>query len=65
MASKAQAPKVHKPATSRGLVRDVTYLHEDDESGLVAYASGSPRPKQSAGRCGRFCESKTDFMRLA
>ncbi|HEV8242329.1 MAG TPA: hypothetical protein VGS57_23385 [Thermoanaerobaculia bacterium] len=36
--SEGEPPAIRKPATSRGLVREVTYLHEDEEAGLVAYA---------------------------
>lgn len=45
-----QAPAVRKPATSRGLVREVTYLHEDEEAGLVAYAARQRCSKAEAIR---------------
>ena len=45
-----KAPAVRKPATSRGLVREVTYLHEDEEAGIVAYAKRQRCSKAEAIR---------------
>lgn len=47
---KSKAPAARKPATSRGLVREVTYLHEDEEAGIVAYAKRQRCSKAEAIR---------------
>jgi hypothetical protein len=35
---KKRKPAARKAVTSRGLVRESTYLHRDEEEALVAYA---------------------------
>jgi len=35
MAKREQAPKTRKPATSRGLWREISYLHEDEARALA------------------------------
>lgn len=37
MASKAKQP-ARKASTSRGLIRETTYLHRDEEDALIAYS---------------------------
>jgi hypothetical protein len=37
MATKAKRP-ARKASTSRGLIRETTYLHSDEEQALIAYS---------------------------
>ncbi|HVF58364.1 MAG TPA: ribbon-helix-helix protein, CopG family [Thermoanaerobaculia bacterium] len=56
MASKAKMPPKRRPATSRGLVREVAYLHPDEVEALARKAERERTSKSDIirGRCGRF-----------